>query len=67
MRSRLYLNLGLVYEMQDDLTSARKFMEKALSIVQYVTVALLAHVKLRIHSLLHQGARRLRDHLSVSL
>ena len=36
MRSRLYLNLGLVYENKADLSSARKFMEKALSIVKYV-------------------------------
>ena len=36
MRSRLYLNLGLVYENQADLSSARKFMEKALNIVKQV-------------------------------
>ena len=34
MRSRLYLNLGLVYEMQEDLQSAKRFMEKALSILK---------------------------------
>lgn len=34
MRSRLYLNLGLVYQTNEDLQSARKFMEKALSIVK---------------------------------
>ena len=32
MKSRLYLNLGLVYETQSDIREARKFMEKALSI-----------------------------------
>ena len=32
MRSRLYLNLGLVYEQSGDLHSARKFMGKALDI-----------------------------------
>ena len=35
MRSRLYLNLGLVYQNNGDLHSARKFMEKALGIVRY--------------------------------
>lgn len=34
MRSRLYLNLGLVYEMQEDLQSAKRFMEKALNILK---------------------------------
>lgn len=34
MRSRLYLNLGLVYENQKDLQSARQFIEKALGIVK---------------------------------
>lgn len=34
MRSRLYLNLGLVYEAQLDLQSARNSMEKALNIVK---------------------------------
>ena len=34
MRSRLYLNLGLVYETQSDLKSARSSMEKALNIVK---------------------------------
>ena len=34
MRSRLYLNLGLVYENQVCLTSAKKFMEKALGILK---------------------------------
>ena len=34
MRSRLYLNLGLVYETQNDLKSARSSMEKALNIVK---------------------------------
>ena len=34
MRSRLYLNLGLVYENGGDLHSAKKFMEKALSIAR---------------------------------
>ena len=34
MRSRLYLNLGLVYQTNGDLQSARKFMEKALSILR---------------------------------
>ena len=34
MRSRLYLNLGLVYETQSDLKSARNSMEKALNIVK---------------------------------
>ena len=37
MKSRLYLNLGIVYEGQSDLNSARKFMEKALHIVKQVT------------------------------
>lgn len=37
MKSRLYLNLGIVYEGQSDLSSARKFMEKALRIVKQVT------------------------------
>ncbi len=32
MKSRLYLNLGLVYETRSDTKEARKFMEKALSI-----------------------------------
>ena len=32
MKSRLYLNLGLVYETQCDTREARKFMEQALSI-----------------------------------
>ena len=36
MKSRLYLNLGLVYESQGDTRNARKFMEKALGIVKYV-------------------------------
>ena len=36
MRSRLYLNLGLVYETQSDLQSARQSMEKALNIVKLV-------------------------------
>ena len=35
MRSRLYLNLGLVYQTNGDLQSARKFMEKALSILRF--------------------------------
>ena len=38
MRSRLYLNLGLVYQDNEDLQSAKKFIEKALSIVKYVSV-----------------------------
>ncbi len=37
MRSRLYLNLGLVYETQGNLGRARQFMEKALGTVKYVT------------------------------
>ena len=36
MRSRLYLNLGLVYQNNGDLHTARTFMEKALSIVKYI-------------------------------
>ncbi len=36
MKSRLYLNLGLVYEIQSDTREARKFMEKALSIGKWV-------------------------------
>lgn len=40
MRSRLYLNLGLVYENQEDLISARRFMEKALGIVKYVRASM---------------------------
>lgn len=37
MKSRLYLNLGLMYEIQEDkLLSAKTFMEKALGIVKYV-------------------------------
>ena len=36
MRSRLYLNLGLVYEDQRDLQSAKRFTEKALGVVEYV-------------------------------
>lgn len=35
MRSRLYLNLGLVYETQGNLERAQQFMEKALSVVKY--------------------------------
>lgn len=36
MRSRLYMNLGLVYEIQEeDLRSAREFTEKALRILKY--------------------------------
>ncbi len=34
MRSRLYLNLGLVYETKGDLKSGRKFMDKALDILK---------------------------------
>jgi len=34
MRSRLYMNLGLVYECRADLHSARKFTEKALGILK---------------------------------
>lgn len=34
MRSRLYLNLGLVYEMNEDLVSAKRFCEKALGVVK---------------------------------
>ncbi len=34
MRSRLYLNLGLVYEDKGNLTSAREFMKKALGVVK---------------------------------
>lgn len=34
MRSRLYINLGLVYESREDLRSARKFTEKALGILK---------------------------------
>ena len=34
MRSRLYLNLGLVYEMKKDFQSARMFMMKALGILE---------------------------------
>lgn len=33
----MYLNLGLVYQNQADVGSARKFMEKALNIVKQVT------------------------------
>lgn len=40
MKSRLYLNLGIVYEGQSDLSSARKFMEKALHIVKQVMYTL---------------------------
>ena len=35
MRSRLYLNLGLVYETRMELRSARLSMEKALNILRY--------------------------------
>ena len=35
MRSRLYLNLGLVYETRMELQSARLSMEKALNILRY--------------------------------
>jgi tetratricopeptide (TPR) repeat protein len=35
MRSRLYLNLGLVYEDQGDIDSAKRFIEKALGVVRY--------------------------------
>jgi len=34
MRSRLYLNLGLVYEMKADYHSARMFMVKALGVLE---------------------------------
>ena len=34
MRSRLYLNLGLVYEMKTDYHSARMFMVKALGVLE---------------------------------
>ena len=34
MRSRLYLNLGLVYEDKRDLAGARGFMKKALDIAK---------------------------------
>lgn len=35
MRSRLYLNLGLVYDSKNDTPSARKFIDKALHIARY--------------------------------
>ena len=35
MRSRLYMNLGLVYETRMELQSARLSMEKALKILRY--------------------------------
>ena len=38
MRSRLYLNLGLVYETKMELQSARVSMEKALNILRYIHV-----------------------------
>ena len=34
MRSRLYLNLGLIYEAEMDVQSARGSMEKALNILR---------------------------------
>jgi NF-kappa-B inhibitor-like protein 2 len=34
MRSRLYLNLGLVYDSKNDPQSARKFIDKALHIAR---------------------------------
>ena len=34
MRSRLYLNLGLVYELRTDYHSARMFMVKALGVLE---------------------------------
>ena len=34
MRSRLYLNLGLIYDSRDDLPRSHKFMENALSIAR---------------------------------
>ena len=34
MKSRLYLNLGLIYENQKDLSRAKSFMEKALIIAR---------------------------------
>ena len=34
MKGRVYLNLGLVYQNQNDYRSARKFLEKALDIVK---------------------------------
>ena len=40
MRCRLYLNLGLVHENSGDLHSAKKFMEKALSISKYNSVCI---------------------------
>ena len=40
MRCRLYLNLGLVHENSGDLHSAKKFMEKALSISKYSSVCI---------------------------
>ena len=34
MRSRLYLNLGLVYDNKNDTSSARKFINQALNIAR---------------------------------
>ena len=40
MRSRLYLNLGLIYESKDDQARAHSFMEKALFIARCVPMTL---------------------------
>ena len=35
MRARLYLNLGLVYELKEDFTEALRYVNKALVIARY--------------------------------
>ena len=38
MASRLHLNLGLVYDCQEDLERAREFFEKALTILKLAAI-----------------------------
>ncbi|KAL5466879.1 hypothetical protein EMCRGX_G031036 [Ephydatia muelleri] len=57
MRSRSYLNLGLVYEIRGDYKSAREFMQKALGIVKELGDT---DTVFRCH--LDLGSLRLKDH-----
>ena len=36
MRARLYLNLGLIFEIKQELTKASKYTHKSLTIARYV-------------------------------
>ena len=55
MRCRLYLNLGLVHENSGDLHSAKKFMEKALSISKYNSVCIIYVPTVFILQLFHSS------------